>query len=162
MGRRKYVSEGRGYEWMNISPNSLAGMKLTMYRRVASNLPSSGALASHVLRLQVCVTMPRLRTWILIEGSAFHLVPLCSFCKCHCPPVRSPTEVYSCLDESLVILSFALCVFVSVAFICVGVGTGKLFEIVTDLVGKSSKVAKGAGEMAQSVTCFLTSIRTWG
>lgn len=58
------------------------------------------------------------------------------------------------------ILSFALCVFVSVAFICVGVGTGKLFEIVTDLVGKSSKVAKGAGEMAQSVTCFLTSIRT--
>lgn len=35
-----------------------------------------------------------------------------------------------------------------------GVGTGKLFEIVTDLVGKSSKVAKGAGEMAQLVKCF--------
>lgn len=52
------------------------------------------------------------------------------------------------------ILSFALCVYVSVAFIYVGVGTGKLFEIVTDLVGKSSKVAKGAGEMAQLVKCL--------
>lgn len=77
-------------EWMNILLNSLAGMKLTMYQRVASNLPSSGALASHVLRLQVCVTMLRFRTWILIESSALHLVPLYSFCKCHCLPVRSP------------------------------------------------------------------------